>query len=56
MPLVRSKVKELSDAYSEPFGISTTEIFAKVVNGFQQNTIFTKHFITDVRLGSEYVF
>ena len=43
-----------SEAYSEPSRIYQTELFAKIVNGFQQLTIFAKSSILDVRLGSEY--
>ena len=30
------------------------ELFVEILNGFQQETIFSKNFILDVPLGSEY--
>ena len=43
-----------SEAYSEPCQTSKVEIFAKIVNGFCQLTIFSKRSILDVWQGSEY--
>ena len=44
----------MSEAYSKPCRISKTELFAKIVNGFQQLIIFAKCFILDIQIGSEY--
>ena len=51
----RSKVKELSEAYSESCQVYTMKLFAKVVNGFHQNIIFTKNSIIDIWQSSRYV-
>ena len=45
-----------AEVYSEPSRTSTTELFAKIVKGFQLLTIFIKTSILDTRLGFEYAF
>ena len=42
-------------AYSEPSQTSKMELFAKIIDGFQQSAIFDKNSNFDVRLGFEYV-
>ena len=50
------KKKELSETYSESCQVYTMKLFAKVVNGFHQNIIFTKNSIIDIWQSSRYVF
>ena len=45
-----------AEVYLEPSRTSTTELFAKIVKGFQLLTIFIKTSILDTRLGFEYAF
>ena len=42
------------EAYSGPYQPSKMKFFVKIVNDFQQSTIFTKSSIVDVWQGSEY--
>ena len=55
--LISEKMHEflirLAEAYSEPCQTSKMEHFAKIVNAFQLLTIFAKHSILYVWLGSE---
>ena len=46
---------ENSEAYLEPCQTSKTDIFAKIINGFQSLTIFAKSSITDIWQGYENV-
>ena len=41
--------------YSEPSQASKMELFAIIIEGFQQSAIFDKGSNFDIRLGSEYV-
>ena len=41
-------IREIAEAYSEPYQTSKMERFAKIVNGFQPLTIFGKRSILDV--------
>ena len=45
----------VTGAYSEPRQISKMKLFSRIVHVFQPLTIFAKDFISDVRLGSEYI-
>ena len=45
----------ISEAYSEASQASKMELFANIIDGFQQSAIFNKGSNFDVRLGSEYV-
>ena len=40
-------------AYTEPYQTSKMELFAKIVNGFYQFTMFTKHSTLEIKQGSE---
>ena len=46
----------VTGAYSEPRQISKMEFFSRIVHVFQIVTVFAKDSISDVRLGSEYVY
>lgn len=46
----------MQEAYSEPYQRSKINCFAKIVNTKKLLTIFTKHSILNVLLGSEYAF
>ena len=43
-----------AEVYSEPSRTSTTELFAKIVKGFQLLTIFIKSSTIDIPLSFEY--
>ena len=48
------EMKFLSEAYSEPCQTSKIVRFTKIVNGFEQLTIFAKRSILDICQVSEY--
>ena len=48
------RIIRIAEVYSEPSRISTMELFAKIVKGFQLLIIFIKSSILDIRMDFEY--
>ena len=48
------RIIRIAEVYSEPSQISTMELFAKIVKGFQLFTIFIKSFISDMWISVDY--
>ena len=46
----------MPEAHAEPSQTHKMELFEKIVNSFQLLTVFSKSFISDAWLGSEYAF
>ena len=52
--LILVKKEKGTEVNTEPTRATKMQLFAKIVNGFQMQSIFAKSYILDVRLGSGY--